>query len=68
MAGLCDSIVSLQTSNLGPRRSNLPIVSGGCPENSVRKRRRLETWVRSHHLAGMAVARCSFLLRGQYSG
>jgi hypothetical protein len=43
MANLCDSIVSLQTSNLQPRRPNLPIVSGGCPENSARERRRLET-------------------------
>jgi hypothetical protein len=68
MAALCDSVVSLQTSNLRPRRSNLPIVSGGCPENSARERRRLETRVRSHYLAGMVVARCRFLLRGQYSG
>ncbi|MEA2909670.1 MAG: hypothetical protein QOJ15_1751 [Bradyrhizobium sp.] len=68
MADLCDSSVSLQTSNLQPRRSNLPIVSGGCPENSVRERRRAGDRVRSHHQAGMAVARCSFLLRGQYSG
>jgi hypothetical protein len=68
MAALCDSVVSLQTSNLRPRRSNLPIVSGGCPENSARDRRRLETRVRSHYLAGMVVARCRFLLRGQYSG
>jgi hypothetical protein len=30
MADLCGSIVSLQTSNLQPRRPNLQIVSGGC--------------------------------------
>jgi hypothetical protein len=32
MAGLCDSIVSLQTSNLGPRRSNLPIALADVPK------------------------------------